>query len=87
MFDFLTVVDFYSDNMDFLILNSLSFANRAMKYIELYGHIELYLDNDEAGKRAADRLMQNHKNCIDKSYLYRDYNDVDEIWIGRKKKK
>ena len=84
MFDFLTVVDFHSDNTDFLILNSLSFVKRAMKYIQLYGHIELYLDNDEAGKRATAWLMQNHKNCIDKSYLYKDYKDVNEMWIWRK---
>jgi hypothetical protein len=86
MFDFLTVVDFYCDNTDFLILNSLSLVKRAMKYIELYGHIELYLDNDEAGKRVTARLMQNHKNCIDKSYLYEEYKDVNEMWAGRKKK-
>ncbi len=83
MFDFSTVTDYYNDNTDFLTLNSLSFANRAWKYIALYGHIELYLDNDEAGKRVTAWLMQNHKNGIDKSYLYKDYK---EMWIGRKSK-
>ncbi len=84
MFDFLTVVDFYCNNTDFLILNSLSMVKRAMNYIELYGQIELYLDNDKAGKRLTDRLIQHHSNCVDKSYLYKDYKDVNEMWIGRK---
>ncbi len=86
IFDFLTVTNFYGEEADFLILNSLSFANRGLKYMELYSHIELYLDNDKAGKRVTDLFIQNHKNCIDKSYLYKDYKDVNEMWTGRKMK-
>ena len=86
MFDFLTVTNFCHDNMSFLILNSLSFLKKAMKYIELFKDVQLYLDNDNAGREATEWLVQNHKNCIDKSNLYKDYKDVNELWIGRKRR-
>lgn len=84
MFDFLTALNFHSDNTSFLILNSLSFLKRAMKRIERFRYIELYLDNDKAGNEATEWLRQNHRGRIDKSYLYKDYKDVNEMWIGRK---
>ncbi|GBF21142.1 MULTISPECIES: toprim domain-containing protein [Arenibacter] len=83
MFDFLTVTNFCHHNMSFLILNSLSFIKRAMKHIERFNHVELYLDNDKVGKEATEWLMQNHKGCVDKSYLYSDYKDVSEMSIRR----
>lgn len=82
LFDFLTVTNFCHDNMSFLILNSLSFLKKAMKHIEMFKEVKLYLDNDKAGKEATNWLMQNHKGCIDKSYLYKDYKDINEMWIG-----
>ncbi|MFD0796234.1 toprim domain-containing protein [Maribacter chungangensis] len=82
MFDFLTVTNFCHDNMTFLILNSLSFLKKAMKYIELFKDVKLYLDNDKAGKEATEWLMKNDKRCIDKSYLYEGYKDLNEMWIG-----
>ncbi|PIB37940.1 toprim domain-containing protein [Maribacter sp. 4G9] len=82
MFDFLTVTNFCHDNMSFLILNSLSFLKKAMRHIEFFKDVKLYLDNDRAGNEATEWLMQNHKGCIDKSYLYEDYKDINEMWIG-----
>lgn len=87
MFDFLTVTNFCHDNMSFLILNSLSFLEKSMIHIEMFKDVKLYLDNDEAGKRATKWLMQNHKGCIDKSYLYEDYKDINEMWIRRNREK
>jgi hypothetical protein len=69
---------------DFLVLNSLSFIERTREFIGYYETVELYLDNDIAGKQAANWFMKNHKNCIDRSYIYKDYKDINEIWIGRK---
>tara|TARA_R110002051_G_scaffold317707_1_gene399172 strand:+ start:737 stop:1594 length:858 start_codon:yes stop_codon:yes gene_type:complete len=83
LFDFLTVTNFRHENMSFLILNSISFLKRAMKFIERFKHIELYLDNDKAGTEATEWLIQNHRGCIDKSYLYKDYKDINEMWKGR----
>ncbi|WP_218144566.1 toprim domain-containing protein [Maribacter orientalis] len=80
LFDFLTVTNFRHENMSFLILNSLSFLKRAMKFNERFKHIELYLDNDKAGNEATEWLIQNHRGCIDKSYLYKDIN---EMWKRR----
>ena len=82
MFDFLTVTNFYHDNMSFLILNSLSFIKKAMRHIEFFKDVKLYLDNDKPGKEATEWLMKNHKGCIDKSYLYEDYKDLNGMWVG-----
>ncbi|TLP77568.1 toprim domain-containing protein [Maribacter sp. ACAM166] len=86
MFDFLTVTNFCHDNKSFLILNSLSFIKKAMPFIEFFKDVELYLDNDTAGKDATNWLMQNHKYCKDKSYLYKDFKDINEMYIARKDK-
>lgn len=83
MFDFLTVTNFCHNNMSFLILNSLSFLEKSMIHIEMFKDVKLYLDNDKAGNEATEWLMQNHKGCIDKSYLYEDYKDINEMWMRR----
>lgn len=86
MFDFLTLIDLfnhYKDSYDFLVLNSLAFVERAKTFLPYYETVELYLDNDKAGKLAMDRFMENNKNCIDRSNLYRDYKDINGMWIGR----
>ncbi|MFD2587391.1 toprim domain-containing protein [Croceitalea marina] len=85
MFDFLTVTNFYHDKMSFLIFNSLSFLKKAIRHIEFFKDVKLYLDNDKAGNEATEWLMQNHKGCIDKSNLYEDYKDINEMWIRRNK--
>ena len=65
---------------DFLVLNSTAFLQKAMKTMEGYTSIELYLDNDANGKRTAKSLMDHAKNCIDKSALYTDFKDINE-WL------
>ena len=54
-----------------------------MNRIEMFKEVKLYLDNDKAGNEATEWLMQNHKGCIDKSYLYEGYKDLNEMWIRR----
>ncbi|TDT46687.1 Toprim domain-containing protein [Maribacter spongiicola] len=87
MFDFLSVTNFCHDNKSFLILNSLSFIKNAMRYIEFFKDVELYLDNDAAGKEATKWLLQNHEYCIDRSYLYKEYKDINEMYSARKREK
>jgi hypothetical protein len=87
MFDFLSVTNFCHDNKSFLILNSLSFIKSAMRYIEFFKDVELYLDNDTAGKEATKWLLQNHEYCNDRSYFYKEYKDINEMYIARKREK
>lgn len=53
-----------------------------MRHIEFFKDVKLYLDNDKAGKEATEWLMKNHKGCIDKSYLYKDYKALNGMWVG-----
>ena len=45
-----------------------------------YTGIELYLDNDENGKRTTRNLIKYSKNCKDRSGLYTGFKDVNE-WL------
>jgi hypothetical protein len=83
MFDLLSILD-WNENLeleyDFLVLNSIAFVQKAMKFMDGYTGIELYLDNDENGKRTTRNLIKYSKNCKDKSGLYRGFKDVNE-WL------
>jgi hypothetical protein len=83
MFDLLSILD-WNENLgleyDFLVLNSLAFVQRAMKPMDGYTEIELYLDNDENGKRTTRNLIKYSKNCKDKSGLYTGFKDINE-WL------
>ncbi|MCG2462392.1 toprim domain-containing protein [Flavobacteriaceae bacterium F89] len=83
MFDLLSIMESYKslqDKYDILVLNSTAFVKRALGYLDGYARIELYLDNDDSGKRTAKTLMENNKDCIDRSGLYNGFKDINE-WI------
>ena len=83
MFDLLSLLD-WNENLeleyDFLVLNSIAFVQKAMKFMEGYTGIELYLDNDSTGKRATKNLIKHSKNCKDRSGLYMGFKDMNE-WL------
>ncbi|MDL5510518.1 toprim domain-containing protein [Arenibacter sp. M-2] len=89
MFDLLSILDWNKSlelEYDFLVLNSIAFIQKAMKIMEDYTGIELYLDNDSTGKRTIKKLIKYSKNCKDRSGLYTGFKDVNEWLIHRTKK-
>ncbi|MCG2462897.1 hypothetical protein K8352_19195 [Flavobacteriaceae bacterium F89] len=58
----------------------MAFVQRTMGYLDVYNRTELYLVNDDSGKRTAKTLKENNKDCIDRSSLYRGFKDINE-WI------
>ncbi|TLP77003.1 toprim domain-containing protein [Maribacter sp. ACAM166] len=83
MFDLLSIVECHKNlelEYDFLVLNSTAFVQKAMRTLEGYSSIELYLDNDANGKRTSKELMAYSKNCKDNSKLYSGFKDVNE-WL------
>jgi DNA primase len=59
-FDLLSYIQLYPDEQirnDLIVLNSLSLLRRAQKFIEHYSKINLFLDNDSAGRTATDKLI------------------------------
>tara|TARA_R110002033_G_scaffold79931_1_gene130885 strand:+ start:7143 stop:8102 length:960 start_codon:yes stop_codon:yes gene_type:complete len=81
MFDMLSILETsksLKEHYDFLVLNSTTFLEKAMSYLDEYEQIELYLDTDENGKRTTESLLGYTSKCRDKSGIYSGYKDVNE---------
>jgi hypothetical protein len=87
MFDMLSLMErdkkLRGEN-DLLILNSLAFVEKIPGLFENYKSIALYLDNDKAGKRAVEILLEQSPKCRDMSNLYKDFKDVNAWWMSKK---
>ena len=74
------------DQMDFVILNSISFFERARSTIEQYDKILLYLDRDLAGQRMTKYALSLNERYVDKSFLYQNCKDLNEWAILTQRK-
>lgn len=63
---------------DFIILNSLSFLEKARPYMEKHQLIRLYLDRDQAGQDHTARALCWGNQYKDQSSLYKGYKDFNE---------
>ncbi|MBT9187767.1 toprim domain-containing protein [Zobellia russellii] len=82
MFDLLSLLTinpnlFSSANV--IVLNSTSMRDRAKIEFHKYDFVDLYLDNDETGVRTTKYFLNRSVNCVDKSNLYQDYNDLNDF--------
>lgn len=82
-FDFLSAIEYYGrkPSMTAIILNSISNLNKALPTISQYAKIYAYLDNDDSGRKALEKLKQGCTNVIDQSNIYQAYNDFNEFLI------
>lgn len=68
-----------------LVLNSLAFLERALPSMEKHRKVHLYLDRDEAGRKATQMLLIRGKQYQDKSKWYRHHKDLNEfLMAGRR---
>ena len=83
MFDFLSACEYYKGrpSCTAIVLNSTSNLNNALPIISQYEKVFCYLDNDDAGRKALDKLKQANVEVIDKSCIYQDCNDFNEFLI------
>ena len=80
MFDLLSLITLYPNlkrEADFLILNSIAFADKALPYFDHYIVVELYLDQDEAGRKTTAFFLNETSKCIDKSEFYTAEKDLN----------
>ena len=64
---------------DHLVLNSVSNAAKAFRYLDGYGRINCYLDNDEAGRRTLEALGTRYGERVsDCSGIYGGCKDLNE---------
>ncbi len=68
-----------------LVLNSIAFVQRADSIIQKYDGFHLFLDNDDAGKRATENIIINYPKAIDRSQLYTGFQDLNDWIVNRVK--
>lgn len=88
--DFLSWLEIFGvETEDFLILNSISMQ---AKIKDILGHknydtVNLYLDNDEAGKTLTEKVNSTFSQSKDCSELYCNHKDLNEFLISKINKK
>jgi len=66
--------------MNFLILNSLSFFERSLLLMEKHQRIHLFLDHDNAGRKCTSLALKRSLQFKDESKLYKAYKDLND-WM------
>ena len=82
--DYLSAMQMGIIASDWLVLNSVSNVEKAVKVLQGYERIECFLDNDEAGRRTFQRLHDCFgERVIDRSSLYADHKDLNEFLLSK----
>jgi hypothetical protein len=66
---------------DFLVLNSIAFVKKTLPIMSSYKTSELFLDNDQAAKKAKEVLHDAGVRLNDRSELYRSFKDLNEYLV------
>ena len=82
--DYLSAMQMGIIASDWLVLNSVSNVEKAVKALQGYERIECFLDNDDAGRRTFQRLRADlGKKVFDRSSLYADHKDLNEFLLSK----
>ena len=83
--DYLSAMQLGIIASDWLVLNSVSNVEKAVKVLQGYERIECYLDNDEAGQRAFQKLRDSFGDkVIDRSSLYAGHKDLNDYLLSQR---
>ena len=92
-FDFLSFISIHKNSQpivtDFVVLNSLSFFEKARPFMEQHKAINLYLDRDTTGQNYTRYALSLSSKYKDESHLYKHYKDLND-WamnIGKGQRK
>ena len=69
---------------DFLILNSLSFFDKAIPLMQQYDCCRLFLDNDAAGQNCSRQTVSMDSRFQDESGMYHLYKDLNDYLTGNR---
>ncbi|MCT1523863.1 toprim domain-containing protein [Sphingobacterium hotanense] len=77
------------DRFDFVVLNSVSFFEKARPFMERHEAVRLYLDRDTAGQNYSRYALSLSEKYRDESHLYRNYKDFNDwaVNFGKSEKK
>lgn len=82
--DYLSAMQMGIIASDWLVLNSVSNVEKAVRALHGYERIDCFLDNDEAGRRTFQRLYDCFgEKVIDRSFLYAEYKDLNEFLLSK----
>lgn len=84
IFDLMSYVELNKNEQvkkDFMVLNSLANLNDAFPIIEKYSQVNLYLDQDEAGRKSTKLLTETFAHCSDLSSMILPYTDLNEYLV------
>ena len=82
--DYLSAMQLGIIASDWLVLNSVSNVEKAVRALHGYERIDCFLDNDEAGRRTFQRLRADlGKKVFDRSSLYADHKDLNEFLLSK----
>lgn len=62
-----------------MVLNSVSLVKRAIEIMREFNKIDLYLDNDDAGKQCTSTIKEFFPYANDRATLYSGYKDYNEM--------
>jgi len=83
-FDFLSFKTIHQNEApaksNILVLNSLSFFEKARPFLEQHDAINLYLDRDKSGQNSTRYALSLSTKYKDKSDLYKHYKDLND-WM------
>ncbi len=71
-----------TNDSGFLVLNSLAFVPRVIPLLRSFSDIKLFLDNDNAGRDAKDKLQSQGIRFQDASTWYSKHKDVNEYLLS-----
>lgn len=81
---FLTLYPLREYRHDFLILNSVAIIKQASTLLFKYARIIACLDNDEAGNKATQKLLNAFPNSVkDGRSLYSNHKDLNDFLIAK----
>ena len=82
--DYLSAMQLGIIASDWLVLNSVSNVEKAVKALQGYERIDCFLDNDDAGRRTFQRLHDRFgEKVINRSSLYADHKDLKEFLLSK----
>lgn len=79
MFDFLSAIEHFKSRprCTAIILNSVTNLSKAMPLLKIAETIYSYLDNDNAGQKATQKMRDGGLNVLDQSHVYSAHNFKD----------
>ena len=78
-FDFLSFRSLTNGTFDAIVLNTTAMVNAIIPLLDQYRCVHTYLDNDQSGRSATERLIQVRSELSNHSPNFAQFNDVNEF--------